>query len=181
MAQQPHFRADTVGSLLRPPAVHSARAEFAAGKIDAATLRKVENEAICQVVRVQENVGLPVVTDGEFRRENWYADFIGKLNGIVIAAGSGQGFAQQTGQPKHVPKRVQTIDKVSAPQPITLADYKFLAGTTSRAAKITIPSPTRLHFHGGRHAVSASAYPDIEEFFADVALVYRSEIAALER
>ena len=80
-----------------------------------------------------------------------------------------------------MPKRVQTIDKVSAPEPIALADYRFLASLTARVAKITIPSPTRLHFHGGRHTVSASAYPDTEEFFADVAAVYRKEIAALER
>src|SRR5262249_12905458 len=81
----------------------------------------------------------------------------------------------------HVPKRVETIGKVSAPQPIALADYEFLTSITSRPAKITIPSPTRMHFHGGRHAVSTSAYPDIEAFFADVASVYRNEIAALER
>jgi 5-methyltetrahydropteroyltriglutamate--homocysteine methyltransferase len=181
MAQRPHFRADTVGSFLRPPAIHTARADFAAGKIDAAALRKIEDAAICEVVRMQEDVGLPVVTDGEYRRENWYADFIGKLKGVVIAQGAGQAFAQHTGQPKHVPKQVRTIGKVSAPEPIALKDYRHLASVTSRAAKITIPSPTRLHFHGGRHAVSTSAYPDIEEFFADVAQVYRNEIAALEQ
>src|SRR5688572_9522166 len=114
MAQRTNFRADTVGSLLRPAAVHAARADFAAGKIDAVALRKIEDAAIRDVVKLQEDVGLPVVTDGEFRRENWYADFIGKLNGVVIAAGSGGGFAQRAGQPKHVPKRVQTTGKVSA-------------------------------------------------------------------
>ena len=181
MAQRTNFRADTVGSLLRPPAVHAARADFAAGKIDAAALRNIENDAIGDVVKLQEDVGLPIVTDGEFRRENWYADFIGKLNGVVIAAGPEQGFAEHGGQPKHVPKRVQTVGKVSAPEPIVLDDYRFLASVTSRAAKVTIPSPTRLHFHGGRHAVSETAYPDIEAFFADVVKVYRDEIAALER
>src|SRR5262245_43508036 len=153
MAQRPHFRADTVGSLLRPPTIHAARADFAAGKIDAAALRRLEDAAIHDVVRMQENAGLPVVTDGECRRENWYADFIGKLKGVVIAGSTGQGFAQTSGQPKHVPKRVQTVAKVSAPEPIALADYRFLASVTSRAAKVTIPSPTRMHFHGGRHAV----------------------------
>jgi 5-methyltetrahydropteroyltriglutamate--homocysteine methyltransferase len=103
------------------------------------------------------------------------------LSGVVIAAGAGEGFAQQAGQPKHVPKRVQTTGKVSASQPIVLEDYRFLASLTPRAAKITIPSPTRLHFHGGRSAVSEAAYPDIEEFFADVATIYRNEIAALEQ
>jgi len=181
MTKRPHFRVDTVGSLLRPPAVHSARADFAAGKIDAARLRAIEDAAIREAVRMQEDVGLPVVTDGEFRRENWYADFIGELIGVVIAAGSGQGFAQRAGQPAHVPKRVQTIGKLSAPKPIMLDDYRFLASVTSRPAKVTLPSSTRLHFHGGRHAVSESAYPDIEEFFADVASIYCNEIATLEK
>jgi methionine synthase II (cobalamin-independent) len=181
MAHRANYRADTVGSLLRPAAVHAARAKFSAGEIDIAALRAIEDAAIRDVVRLQENIGLPVVTDGEFRRENWYADFIGKLSGVVIAAGSGQAFAEHDGTPKHIPKRVQTIGKVSAPNPIVLEDYQFLASATSRAAKVTIPSPTRLHFHGGRHAVSKTAYPDIEEFFADVAAVYRAEIAALEK
>jgi 5-methyltetrahydropteroyltriglutamate--homocysteine methyltransferase len=181
MTHRTNFRADTVGSLLRPPAVHAARADFQAGEIKASALRDIEDAAIRDVVRMQEAVGLPVVTDGEFRRENWYADFIGKLSGVVIAAGAGEGFAQQAGQPKHVPKRVQTTGKVSASQPIVLEDYRFLASLTPRAAKITIPSPTRLHFHGGRSAVSEAAYPDIEEFFADVATIYRNEIAALEQ
>jgi 5-methyltetrahydropteroyltriglutamate--homocysteine methyltransferase len=181
MSQRPNFRADTVGSLLRPPSVHAARANFHGGKIDAATLRKVEDVAIRDVVRMQEDVGLPIVTDGEFRRENWYADFIRKLAGVVITDGAGQGFAQKGDQPKHIPKRVQTIGKVSAPQPIVIEDYQFLASVASHPAKVTIPSPTRLHFHGGRHAVSETAYPDIEEFFADVASIYRAEIAALEQ
>ncbi len=144
-------------------------------------MRAIEDAAIREVVRMQEDVGLPVVTDGEFRRENWYADFIGKLGGVIITAGFGQGFAQHAGRPTHVPKRVQTIGKVSAPEPILLEDYHFLASVTSRPAKITLPSPTRLHFHGGRLAVSEAAYPDIEEFFADVSSVYRNEIATLEK
>ena len=129
---------------------------------------------------MQEDLGLQIVTDGEFRRENWYADFIGRLSGVVIADGAGQGFAQNSGQPKHVPKRVQTVAKISAPEPIALEDYRFLESASSRAAKVTIPSPTRLHFHGGRHAVSEAAYPEIEDFFADIASVYCNEIAALE-
>jgi len=181
MSQRPNFRADTVGSLLRPQSVHAARADYQSGKIDAAALRATEDAAIRDVVRMQERLGFQIVTDGEFRRENWYADFVGKLNGVVIREGAGQGFAQSTSQPKHVPKRVQTIGKVSAPSPIVVEDYRFLASVTSRAAKVTIPSPTRLHFHGGRHAVSDVAYPDIEEFFSDVARVYRDEIVALEQ
>lgn len=179
-SQRLNYRADTVGSLLRPPSVHAARTDYKAGRIDAAALRKIEDTAIRDIVRMQEDIGFEIVTDGEFRRENWYVDFIGRLEGVVIAEGAGQGFAPSAGQPKHVPKRVQTVGRVSAPGPIALDDYRFLTSTTSRAAKVTIPSPTRLHFHGGRHAVSQTAYPDIEGFFADVARVYGNEIAALE-
>ena len=177
---RPNFRADTVGSLLRPASVHEARANHQAGKIDAAMLRSIEDAAIRDVVRMQEDLGLQIVTDGEFRRENWYADFIGRLRGVVIAEGAGQGFAQNSGQPKHVPKRVQTVAKISAPEPIVLEDYRFLKSASSQAAKVTIPSPTRLHFHGGRHAVSETAYPEIEDFFADIGSVYRNEITGLE-
>jgi 5-methyltetrahydropteroyltriglutamate--homocysteine methyltransferase len=176
MTHRTNFRADTVGSLLRPPAVHAARADFQAGKINASALRDIEDAAIRDVVRMQEEVGLPVVTDGEFRRENWLPTLLG-MSGVAKA---GLRICSAGRAPKHVPKRVQTIGKVSAPQPIVLEDYRFLASLTPRAAKITIPSPTRLHFHGGRSAVSETGYPDIEEFFADVATIYRNEIAALE-
>ncbi|MCC6889202.1 MAG: 5-methyltetrahydropteroyltriglutamate--homocysteine S-methyltransferase [Hyphomicrobiales bacterium] len=174
------WRADTVGSLLRPQAVHDARARFHSGAIDAATLRRIEDDAIRAVVRSQEEVGLRVITDGEFRRENWYADFMRRIDGVVIAEGEGRAFAAQSAQPKYVPKQVRTVGKLSAPGAIMVDEYRFLAALTDRVAKITIPSPTRLHFHGGRSAVSQSAYPDIEVFFADVAQVYQREIAALE-
>jgi 5-methyltetrahydropteroyltriglutamate--homocysteine methyltransferase len=176
-----NFRADTVGSLLRPDYLLGARASFAAGTLNAEELREVEDKAIREVVRMQEEVGLEIVTDGEYRRENWYAHFVGRLAGIVIAEASTKGFTQNSLQPRHVPKRVQTVGKISAPHPIVLDDYRFLASVTNRVAKITIPSPTRLHFYGGRNAVATSAYPEIEDFFADVAAIYQSEIEKLER
>jgi 5-methyltetrahydropteroyltriglutamate--homocysteine methyltransferase len=180
-AARRNFRADTVGSLLRPDYLLRARANFAAGTLNAEELRDAEDKAIREVVRMQEEVGLEVVTDGEYRRENWYAHFVGRLCGVVIAEASTKGFTQNSSQPRHVPKRVQTVGKVFAPQPIVLDDFLYLSSITNSAAKVTIPSPTRLHFYGGRNAVAGSAYPDIENFFADVAAVYQSEVENLER
>ena len=180
--RKPFFRADQVGSLLRPAAVLDARERFARGAMDAAALRAIEDASIREVVAQQERVGLPVVTDGEFRRENWYADFIGGLQGVEIrAAQANPAFKDD---PDHeityVPKNVVTVAKLDRPEPLLVRDYAYLASVALRPAKITIPSPSRLHFHGGRSVVSVDAYPDIEAFFADVVRVYRAEIAALE-
>jgi 5-methyltetrahydropteroyltriglutamate--homocysteine methyltransferase len=180
--RRPFFHADQVGSLLRPVAVHEAREQFARGAIDAAALRAAEDAAIRTVVAHQERIGLPVVTDGEFRRENWYADFIGGLRGVEIrAAQANPAFKDD---PDHeityVPKNVVTVAKLERPEPVLVRDFAYLASVATHAAKITLPSPSRLHFHGGRNVVSLDAYPDIEEFFADVVRVYRAEIAALE-
>ena len=179
---KPFFRADQVGSLLRPAAVHEARERRARGAIDAAALRAIEDAAIRDVVAHQERIGLPVVTDGEFRRENWYADFVGGLRGVEIrAAAANPAFKDD---PDHdagyVPKNVVTVGKLTRPEPVLVRDFAYLASVATRTPKITLPSPSRLHFHGGRGVVSTAAYPDIEEFFADVVRVYRAEIAALE-
>ena len=178
-AAKPFFRADHVGSLLRPPEVVAARDAAARGELAAAALRAVEDTAIREVVAGQEGVGLAVVTDGEFRRENWYADFIGRLAGVEIRAAE-QNPAFAGSDVHYVPKNVVTTGPLRRPEPITVRDYTFLAGVTHATAKITLPSPSRLHFHGGRSVVSLDAYPDIETFFADVVRAYRAEIADLE-
>lgn len=179
---KPFFRADHVGSLLRPPEIIAARTAFERGEIDAARLRAVEDAAIRDVVAGQERAGLEIVTDGEFRRENWYADFIGRLGGVEIReAAQNPAFAHDPNVRVHyVPKNVVTVAPLRRPEPILVRDFSFLAGTTERMAKITLPSPSRLHFHGGRNVVSSSVYPDIEAFFADAARAYRAEIADLE-
>jgi len=171
-----HPRAETVGSFLRPDYLLASRADFAAGRTTAAQLRATEDRAIREVVAMQEDVGLDVVTDGEYRRENWWIDFVAKLRGVDISSGSGAVAFDQS----YVPKMVRTVGRISADAPIVAPDYRFLASVTRKPAKVTIPSPTRMHFHGGRRSVSTEAYPDIEEFFADLAAVYRAEIAALE-
>jgi 5-methyltetrahydropteroyltriglutamate--homocysteine methyltransferase len=179
---KPFFHADHVGSLLRPPEVVAGREALARGEIDADRLRAVEDAAIRDVVAGQERAGLEIVTDGEFRRENWYADFIGRLGGVEIReAQQNPAFAHDPNKTVHyVPKNVVTVAPLRRPEPILVRDYNFVADATERTAKITIPSPSRLHFHGGRSVVSESVYPDIEAFFADVVTAYRAEIADLE-
>jgi len=195
---KPFFRADQVGSLLRPASLLAARQQFEQGRLDAAGLRRQEDAAIAEVVRRQEALGFEVVVDGEFRRENWWIDFVRGLAGVEIREGQASvafvapsapspdcghdhGHAPEPEQGwKYVPKNVVTTGRLARPKPITVADYAFLHGHTTRSAKITLPSPTRLHFHGGRGTVSREAYPDEEQFFADVARAYQAEIADLE-
>ena len=190
--RKPFFRADQVGSLLRPSELIAAREQFQNGQSDQATLRQAEDVAIADVVKRQEACGFGVVVDGEYRRENWWIDFVQGLSGVEVQDGNpAQAFvASQTGHDDHdhdhdhgwkyVPKNVVTTGRLGVNAPITAPDFSYLQGVTGRTAKITLPSPTRLHFHGGRAAVSSTAYPDMEEFFADVVKVYRAEIAALE-
>jgi len=198
---RPFFRADQVGSLLRPPALIAARGAHAAGRLDAAGLRAAEDAAIADVVRRQEAIGLPVVVDGEYRRENWWIDFVSRLQGVQIHDGARNNAFVATAAPqaaqrdcghdhgagddddagwRYVPKNVYTAGRIGLAQPVMVRDYAYLAGVATRPAKVTLPSPTRMHFHGGRATVSREAYPDIEAFFADIVTVYRREIAALE-
>jgi 5-methyltetrahydropteroyltriglutamate--homocysteine methyltransferase len=172
------FRADHIGSLLRPQSVLDARKRPG---VTPAELRRIEDEAIRAVVAKQEELGLPVVTDGELRRENWYADFIGRLGGVAIRAAGNPSFTDAPGHDTgYVPKTVTTVGKIVHARPLLARDFTFLAAVAKATPKVTLPSPTRLHFHGGRSAVSSAAYPEIEDFFTDVAAAWRAEIAALE-
>ena len=189
---KPFFRADQVGSLLRPAELIQARSDFDAKKINAQELHAAEDVAIANVVKRQEACGFQVVVDGEFRRENWWIDFVRGLSGVEIQEGqASQAFVAPKGGDcghdhahdegwKYVPKNVITTGKLGLSNSVSSSDFKYLQSQTSRIAKVTLPSPTRLHFHGGRDAVSSQAYPDIEDFFADVVKIYRAEIAALE-
>jgi 5-methyltetrahydropteroyltriglutamate--homocysteine methyltransferase len=189
---KPFFRADQVGSLLRPAELIQARSDFDAKKINAQELHAAEDLAIANVVKRQEACGFQVVVDGEFRRENWWIDFVRGLSGVEIQEGqASQAFVAPKGNDcghdhahdegwKYVPKNVITTGKLGLSNSVSSSDFEYLQSQTSRIAKVTLPSPTRLHFHGGRDAVSSQAYPDIEDFFEDVVKIYRAEIAALE-
>ena len=175
----PPFRADHVGSFLRPSELLVARERRKKGEVSAAELRSVEDRAIADVVRMQEDAGLQGITDGEFRRTYFHIDFLEQLDGIETRGGLTAHFHSAKGEIDFAPPVLHVTDKVRHVQPIQVADFLYLTSLTRRTPKVTIPSPTMLHFRGGREAISREAYPDLEEFFFDVAAAYRAEIAAL--
>ena len=176
---KPPFRADHVGSFLRPKSLLNARAEFRAKTIDAAALRRVEDEAIRGVVKFQEDLGLRGITDGEYRRTYFHIDFLTQLDGVETHGGIHVKFHSAKGEVDFEPPVMQVTGKVRHERPIQRADFEFLRKATTRTPKVTIPSPTMLHFRGGREAISKEAYPDLEQFYADVAAGYADELASL--
>ncbi len=173
------FRADHVGSFLRPQSLLEARAAKARGEIDAEALRAVEDQAISDIVRFQEDLGLQGITDGEFRRTYFHVDFLTQLDGVIEEGGTAVKFHRADGELDYAPPVMKVTGKVSHARDIQHRDYDYLAAQTTRTPKVTIPSPTMLHFRGGRAAISEDVYPDLEEFYADVAAAYRAEIASL--
>lgn len=176
---KPPFRADHVGSLLRPPALLEARAQRQRGEISAAQLRETEDAAIRHAVALQEKVGLQGVTDGEYRRAYFHVDFLEQLEGVSVKGGLPVKFHSRSEEIEFSPPRLEVSGKLRHVRPIQAADFDFLKSTTTRTPKVSIPSPTMLHFRGGRQAVDATAYPDMEAFFADLAQAYQAEIADL--
>ncbi len=179
----PPFRADHVGSLLRPPELLKARGDRAAGKISAEDLRAVEDSSIRDAVAFQESVGLQSITDGEYRREIFYSDFYFRgLGGGTVAYDPSSidevYFIDREGHklPLLVP-RVQARMRWHAP--IHVDDFKFLRAATSRTPKITIPSPTIIHFRAGRQNISTDAYPDIDLFWDDIVEAFQKELKVL--
>jgi len=177
---KPPFRADHVGSFLRPKTLLDGREAFRAGEIDAAALRAIEDEAIRGVVRFQEDLGLQGITDGEFRRTYFHTDFLLQLDGVEEAGGTQVKFHQHGGtELEYAPPVMKSTGKLAHAREIQRADFEFLASCTTRTPKVTIPSPTMLHFRGGREAIDATAYPDLDDFYTDLAAAYRAEIASL--
>lgn len=173
---KPPFRADQVGSLLRPAALARARAAAKKGQIDVAALRAVEDQAIRDVVARQEAVGLQGITDGEFRRDWWHIDFLRSLDGVEAVVDPSTAVFH--GADEVVPVLTVT-GKVRRTRPVMVEPFRFLQAATSRTAKLTIPSPSMLHMRGGRPAINREAYPDLAEFWADTAQAYREEIRDL--
>ena len=174
------FRADHVGSLLRPPELKQARDDFKAKRIDAARLREVEDKSIREAITLQEAAGLHSITDGEYRRAFWHVDFLTGFDGIVATQGQyalkfhGEGGAQSETRSMMV-----VNGKVKRAKPVMVDHFRFLKANTKRMAKLCIPAPTYLHMRGGRRVVNEKAYPDVEEFWSDITLAYRAEIAEL--
>src|SRR5215831_1843186 len=176
---KPPFRADHVGSFLRPPELLAARDRYKKREISRDDLRAVEDRAIAQVVHMQEDAGLQGVTDGEFRRTYFHIDFLEQLEGVETRGGLTAHFHGAKGDIDFAPPVLHVTGKVRHVAPIQVADFEYLKSVTKRTPKVTIPSPTMLHFRGGRDAISRDAYPDLEAFFADVGAAYRAEIKAL--
>ncbi|MGH9209693.1 MAG: 5-methyltetrahydropteroyltriglutamate--homocysteine S-methyltransferase [Acidimicrobiales bacterium] len=177
----PPFRADHVGSLLRPPAVRQARDDFAAGRIDAAAKRAVEDQAIRDVVAMQEAVGLQTATDGEFRRTTWHMDFIYSLGGVRPGDDRIKvEFHNEQGELSWQTPALVVDEKITLPSTIFGDDFSYLAGlTTTTTPKLTIPSPSMVHYRGGPAALDPEVYPDIEAFWEDLSAAYAEQVAAV--
>lgn len=170
------FRADAVGSYLRPDAIHEARERYAAGELDRAALGAIEDREILQLIKQQESLGLQAVTDGEYRRAYWHFDFFEGLDGIELGEGpTGMDFQGLNIRPL----AVEIVGKIGFPSdhPM-LSHYGFVQAHTDRVAKMTIPSPTVLHFRLASDSVLTSAYPTRDSLFEDLAAAYRAAVAA---
>ncbi|MBB4005015.1 MAG: 5-methyltetrahydropteroyltriglutamate--homocysteine S-methyltransferase [Aurantimonas endophytica] len=178
---RPPFKADHVGSFLRPERLQKARAQFADGKLEAEALREIEDACITELVRRQESVGLQGITDGEFRRTFFHVDFLEQLDGVEVTYGEFKAhFRKDDGtEVGFAPPTMHVNERIGHAKPIQRADFDFLKSVVAHTPKVTIPAPSMLHFRGGRDAVSRSAYPDLEPFYEDLAAAYRAEIADL--
>jgi 5-methyltetrahydropteroyltriglutamate--homocysteine methyltransferase len=174
---RPPFRADQVGSLLRPAALAASRQAWKRGELSAPALRELEDRAIADAVQRQEALGLQAVTDGEFRRDWWHLDFLGQLDGVTLTDNAGQKF-RVAGQSEQ-PPIASVTGPVRCSRPIMAADFAYLKSVAKAVPKMTIPSPSMLHLRGGRAAISREAYPDLDAFWDDVAAAYREAIRHL--
>ena len=174
----PPFRADHVGSLLRPKAVLDARHRHHNGEITKEALRQVEDQYIAQVVKKEEAIGLKSITDGEFRRAFFHLDFLEQLDGVSV---TGTIEASSDAQEKvgFTPPKLSVTGKLRHVRNIQVDDFNYLKSQVTQTPKVSIPSPTMVHFRGGRQAIDIESYPDLDEFFADLAQCYRDEIETL--
>jgi 5-methyltetrahydropteroyltriglutamate--homocysteine methyltransferase len=176
----PPFRADHVGSLLRPPDLKKARQDRSEGRISAQELKSVEDAAIRRVVAQQDQVGLQSITDGEFRREDFYTDFFVRgLGGVEVRMESSAAyFVDHEGRKIPVPW-AQVVSRMRWSAPIYADHFRFLRSITKRTPKVTLPSPIILHFTSGSAAIRKGAYPDMDLFWADIVDAYQKEMNSL--
>lgn len=174
----PPFRAEHVGSFLRPPQLLEARQRHFKGEISTEALRAVEDEAITEVVKKQEAVGLKGISDGEFRRTFFHLDFLEQLGGVTVS-GSIAASSDAENKVGFTPPKLSVTGKLRHTKNIQVADFNYLKSQVSHMPKVCIPSPTMIHFRGGRQAIDIEAYPNLDEFFEDLAHCYREEIDAL--
>jgi 5-methyltetrahydropteroyltriglutamate--homocysteine methyltransferase len=177
----PPFRADHVGSLLRPANLLKAREEHAAGRIPLEELRSVEDDAIRDVVRMQEDIGLQSATDGEFRRTSWHMDFIYQLQGVSKTDEKIEvHFRNAAGDLDFTSAALKVDAKIGLGEPIFGKDFEFLQTVVDTATpKLTIPSPSMVHYRGGAAAIDKSVYPDEDEFWNDLSAAYAKQVKAI--
>jgi 5-methyltetrahydropteroyltriglutamate--homocysteine methyltransferase len=177
----PPFRADHVGSLLRPKRLLEARDELFKGSITPRELRVIEDEEIVKAIRMQEDAGLQSATDGEFRRATWHMDFIYAIGGVSKAAGQlAVKFMNPSGTIEWTPAALHVGDRLHLDHTIFGDDFAFVRDhVTTAVAKQTIPSPNMVHYRGGPASIDESVYPDMEEFWADLAAAYAEEVRRL--
>ncbi len=182
----PPFRADHVGSLLRPPELLQAREDQKSGRISQADLRRIEDQAIRDVVRQQEDLGLEGVTDGEFRRSSWHMDFLYQVGGTAKVQDNVKvQFRNEQGTIEFTPAALQIRGKLKLDKCIFGDDFAFLKSVARATPKLTIPSPSMMHYRSGRAAIDPAIYPNtgesssMDEFWNDLAQVYAQEIAEL--
>jgi 5-methyltetrahydropteroyltriglutamate--homocysteine methyltransferase len=173
----PPFPADHVGSLLRPAELRDARARCAAGEISAESLRAVEDRSIADVVKLQEDVGLQSITDGEFRRTWWHFDFLSGFDGFEL----GDPLATGTFKSDEIeqPPTARITGRIARTRPIMVNHFTYLAGLTERTSKFTVPGPSMAHFRAGRAGIDKDVYPELEPFWDDLTAAYRAELGDL--
>lgn len=167
------FRADHVGSLLRTPEVKENREKWKNGLITAEELREIENIGIAETVKKLEATGMKSITDGEFRRDYFHLDFLKELDGVTVSGGLGSTNVPSDGW---TPPILSVTGKLKHGKDIQVADYNFLKSVVSQTPKVSIPSPTMVHFRGGRKSIDINSYPDMDQFFEDLAAAYKQEI-----
>jgi 5-methyltetrahydropteroyltriglutamate--homocysteine methyltransferase len=180
-APGPPFRAEHIGSLLRPPELLRARQRHAAGEIDRAALRAVEDDAIRGVVKLQEDLGLEVVTDGEFRRGTYSDSFTSSgISGVEIEMTEDQGWTRSQSHGHRMARRIPAVvDRIAWKGPQNADDFRFLKSLTTRTPKITVPGPCYIHYRAGRANISRAVYPDLDAFWSDLVAAYTQEMHAL--
>jgi 5-methyltetrahydropteroyltriglutamate--homocysteine methyltransferase len=181
MKPYPPFRAEHIGSLVRPAELLRARQEYAAGKLDRERLTAIENDAIRDVVKLQEDVGLQVVTDGEFRRGTYSDSFTRSgITGVSVEMTEDRGFTKSETHGHRMARRIpKVVDRIAWKGPQNAGDFRYLKSVTIRTPKITLPGPCYIHYRAGREHISRDAYPDLDAFWSDLVQAYIQEMRSL--
>jgi len=175
----PPFRADHVGSLLRTAEVKENRLRWKNGEIPAEALRAIEDKAIAETVKKVENIGMKSITDGEFRRDYFHLDFLKQLEGVTVTGGINANPHAKVAEDHFTPPKLSVTGKLKHVKNIQVDDFKFLKSVVTQTPKVSIPSPTMVHFRGGRKSIDINSYPDMDLFFHDLSDCYKAEIDAL--